>query len=360
MGNGLPLEAWSNERLTDIFTGYANELTSSGAPLYAALCTHILADDDVKALLTQARAGQPMPNLLFAAVHLLLLRGAEHPLRAYYPDLTETPLPRDEAYPAFRDFVLAHRDEVVALVQSRLVQTNVLERCGALLPGIATAAAELESPAGPLAMLEIGASAGLNLLWDRYAYEYVAVEGGTMRWGDASSPVKLPVEVRGERLPEIPSGLHAAWRCGVDLAPVDLTATDDFWWQRALMWPERIDRQYRLDAARDMMAADPVRLVAGDANEHLPALIAEAPPALPLVLLASFTLYQFPEDARTRLFAAIAEASRDRPIALVSVDITRIGDLWGTMHLSLFRDGARTTRTLGTTHPHGAWVAWRA
>ena len=336
-----------------MFRHYAEvDFPAASAPLYAAIAREVAGDPDLLALVARRRPGQPAVNLLFAAVHYLLLSGAAHPLAAYYPDLTDAPLPRGEAYPQFRAFCAEHAASIVEIVGSRLVQTNVLERCGLLLPAFAAAAKALGGT--ELAMIEIGASAGLNLLWDRYFYDY-----GAFTWGDPASAVWLEIEVRGSAsLPVIPPDLRAGWRAGIDLDPVDLLDADATLWQRALMWPERRDRQRRIDAVLPIVRADPARVVAGDACDKLAALLQEAPASRPLCLLASYSLYQFSPDACDRLFEIIEAHAAARPVALVTVDLARIGDAYGSVALTIFEGGARRETLLARGHPHGNWIEW--
>jgi hypothetical protein len=343
--------------LRALFREYADVgFPGASAPLYAAIASEICDDDDVLALTLDAQAGQPAPNLLFGAVHYLLLQGAEHPLRGHYADLAPQPLPHAGAGARFRDFCLERRDEIAALVQERRVQTNVLERCGALLPAFAVAAEWLGTR--DLAVVEIGASAGLNLLWDRYAYRY---SDGTS-WGDAASGVQLEIEVRGERvLPAIPAELRSAWRAGMDLRPVDLNDADELLWQRALMWPERADRQQRLAAAAPLLRQAGVRIRAGDAVELLPVMLGEAPADAGLLVVASYTLYQFPDEARTRVLDVLRVYGERRKLALVTMDMNmkELSDL-GSIELVRFEGGGGETRTLAQGHPHGAWIEWLA
>jgi hypothetical protein len=348
-------ETWSPERLRSIFRHYADvDLPAADAWLYAALAAGVAADPEVMAVAATVRRGQPPPNLLFAAVHALLLAGTRHPLAAHYPDLTPEPEPVGAAYPHFRDFCVAHRAAITSLVQSRLVQTNVLERCGLLLPAISTAAAALGAPSGPLAVIEVGTSAGLNLLWDRYTYDF----GGTA-WGDEASPVRLAIDVRGHvPLPVIPAGLRSVWSRGVDLEPVDLRNPEALLWQRALMWPERLDRQHRIEAAQQLMARGAPTIISGDACQAMPTLLRDAPLQLPLVVLASFTLYQFPAASRARLMEILATEGERRPVALVTVEIKRVGDAFGTVDVAIHDGGGIEQRTLARGHPHGAWMEW--
>ena len=342
-------------KLRAIFRHYGEiDFGAASAWLYAAIALGISDDDEVLALALEVSPGQPAPNLLFAAVHHLLLGGAEHPLRSYYPDLGGERPPDDAAAALFRDFCLSRRALLEPLIRTRLVQTNVLERTGALLPAFAAAAAALGRD--ELAMVEVGASAGLNLIWDRYAYDY-----GATAWGDAASPVRLTIEVRGERpLPALPRGLRAGWRAGIDLRPVDLADGDALRWQRALMWPERLDRQRRLEAAAPILRESAPEIVAGDACEELHGLLSRAPGSMGPIVFASYALYQFDEAARTRLLKILRDHGRERALALVTLDTIRAGDAFGTVELKEFSEYAGDARTLARAHPHGSWIEWMA
>ncbi|HEY7356232.1 MAG TPA: DUF2332 domain-containing protein, partial [Ktedonobacterales bacterium] len=133
------------------------------SPLYARLCRGIASDPQVLTLAAAVPPGQPTPNLLLAAVHYLLLQGIGHPLAAFYPSLTSSPDPSD-AYPAFQSFCLEYASDIRALLLSRRVQTNEVARCACLLPAFELVSRQ--TARAPLALIEIGASAGLNLLWD--------------------------------------------------------------------------------------------------------------------------------------------------------------------------------------------------
>ncbi len=126
--------------------------------LYESLCHSLAEEQDLLALAANARSGQPAPNLFMAAVHWLLTKGAQHTVTEYYPDISPEMTTHGDPYPIFRSFCLEHGDEIVDLISTRLVQTNVVRRCAVLLPAFAVA---MGRDAGqPLSLVEIGASAG--------------------------------------------------------------------------------------------------------------------------------------------------------------------------------------------------------
>src|SRR5262249_31479728 len=153
-------------------------------------------DPEVLSIAAAAGAGQPAPNLLLAAVHYLLLGGTGHAVGDHYPSVSARAIPRGDPYPAFRAFCREQRDALVGLLATRRVQTNEVGRSACLLPALSQVARA--GGGRPLSLIEIGASAGLNLRFDRYRIEY-HVEPDSRRadamggraWGDAASPVLL-------------------------------------------------------------------------------------------------------------------------------------------------------------------------
>jgi len=358
VAEGVPYDDRSAAGVAQIFRYFGRiEAPQLDSPLYAELCEGVAEDPELLAIAVQTPVSQPPPNMLFAAAQYLLLGGAEHPLAAHYPAISGAPRRDAPAFPAFRDFCLDHRDEIESLVTTRMTQTNVLKRCVCLLPAFATLG--LEAPDRPLALIEVGPSAGLNMHWDRYQYDYADVRGAHVTWGDPASPVRLDAELRGDLpLPDLTAAPRVAWRAGVDLNPIDLTDPDGVRWLRALIWPEHVERHARLATAIELARERPPRIVTGDAVEELPALLDEAPRDAQLCVYATHALYQFSRDARVALYAAMQRASRLRPVAFLSMEGTRPPH--SELMLTRYRGDERTTRKLADCNPHGWWVEWIA
>jgi hypothetical protein len=340
-------------KLAGVFENWGRvEAPSVGSPLYAELGCGVAGDPELLRLAAETRAHQPPPNMLFAAVQYLLLCGASHELRDHYPVIAEGPAPPGPAFPKFRDFCLAHRGEIVPLLESRRTQTCVLRRCVGLLPAFAWALSEAP---GRLAMLEIGPSAGLNLLWDRYRYDY----GGELRWGDSQSEVLLETERRGELpLPDLPDSVEVIWRTGVDLNPIDVGDEDQVRWLRALIFPEHVERHAQLRAAIRLARLQPPRLVKGDAVDCLPELLNQAPSYATLVVFATHALYQFPRQALVSLLKSLQHHGKERPLFFVSMEGTAPPN--SELFLTRYAGGARNTTKLADCNPHGQWLEWLA
>ena len=143
-------------KLGQIFARFSEEIFPGSSPLYAALSNAIAEDIEVLGIASSAR-GRPVPNLLFASVHYLLMSRADSTLSSFYPSLTADPRPNSDAYPHFREFCLAHESAIRDLLSTRLVQTNEVSRCAYLLPGFSLIADE--NPGLPLSLVDIGTSA---------------------------------------------------------------------------------------------------------------------------------------------------------------------------------------------------------
>ena len=191
----------------------------------------------------------------------------------------------------FRETLLANRDAVAALMRARSTQTNEPARCAMLLPLL------LLLPQ-PLALIEVGASAGLCLLPDRYGYDYgrARLPGEPMFRCAVNDATPLPPS-----LPQI------AWRAGLDLNPLDLADREQVAWLETLVWPEQTERLANLRAAITIAAAVRPRIVQGDLlGDALERLCGEAPKDATLVIFHTAVLAYVPDPAARLAFGARA------------------------------------------------------
>lgn len=343
------------EGLKEEFEWYA-DWAAEVSSLYERIARGIAETPDILSIAADAAQGQPAPQLLLGAVHALLLEGTDHPLAAFYPTCTETPKdPREEdPFPSFRDFCLSHEDRIREIVSSRRVQTNDVGRSAVLLPAFEYVSRVVERR--PLALIEIGASAGLNLYWDRYRYEYAGY-GGV---GDPDSPVRIESAICGDRTPPLPDTLPSVvHRVGNDLNPLDVTESDNARWLRALVIPDQQFRYERLAAAIDLVRASPPELVAGDAIEVLADLLPEAPTDAALCIFSTLTLYQLSKDGIADLRERLTEHSYDRPIHWLSgaPDTDREYPTYRYVRLT---KGTTTETHLAEYKSYGEWIRWLA
>ena len=359
------LDAPTAARYRDVFHRFARvEAPDLASPLYAELSYGVSLDRELLVIAAQKRRRQPAPNMLFAAVQYLLLSGGryrEHPLAAHYPIVSGADRPMEPAFPAFRDFCLSHADEIVELVRAHRTQTNVVRRCTCLLPAFSIVQRESGMP---LALIDVGASAGLNLNVDRYRYRYLRGGREETVWGRPEATVALEAELLGRgAMPELSDELAIEFRGGIDVNPIDLRNEDELLWLRALIWPEHVERHQRLIDAAAELRRSPVDLRGGDAVELLPEMIADAPPEAALTVYSTVALYQIPAEGRERIFRTLAQTSRDRPVWLVTLEL-RMEDVeevqMPSLSITRFANGAAERQVLAKSSPHGWWIEWAA
>jgi len=338
----------------DYWEFFLVETQRSRAPLYEALTRGVAKDEELKDLAQSVRSGQPPANVLYAAVHYLLLRGNDHELRRLYPNLNEENRSHDmdQAFPLFRDFVTKNRREIASLVRSRVTNTNEVGRSALLHAGFQILARETGNP---LHLIELGPSAGLNLIWDRYRIEYRR-KAETIVSGPAGAPLTIETELRGAGKPLCGASPQIASRLGLERNPVDLTSAEERDWLKALVWPDHVSRFAKLERALEIASAVTLPIRSGDALELLPEALGEVPSREPVCVYHSFVTYQFSESQRSALDDFLVAASLRRPVWRLALE----GSLSGDAPLILYRydDGKRTKRLLAQCQPHGAWIAW--
>ena len=296
------------------------------SPAYETLAESVAGDPVILRFLTSLPPEKRQPNLLFAAARYLLGAPA---------DITR-----------LRAMVSQASIELSEQMLARRTQTNEPARCTALMPALA----QLPQP---LALLEVGASAGLTLLVDRYSYDYGGhqIAGSdprapTLRCAP-QGPVPLPA-----RLPQV------IWRAGLDINPLDVNNDDDVRWLGCLLWPGEGDREQRLAAAVATARRDPPPVHRGDLLDDLPALAAQAPAEATLVVYHTSVLAYVTMDKRRQFAAAVAGLgavwlSNEGPGVVPDLPLPPYG---GSPSV-LARDGHTL---LAFADPHGTWLHWLA
>lgn len=310
---------------------------AAGSPLYSHLMGVIAQDETLMAVLNRIEH-KPQPNVLLAGVQSLLMRDPTEPLAGFYPNLVDDPAPVAEVDRTFREFVLEHQEELLEIGRTRHTQTNEAGRCSALLPAI------WETAQNRFHLIDLGASAGLNLAFDRYRYRWDGLE-----WGP-ESPVTLQCAVRG-RKPN-PGDIELVSRVGLDLKPLDPSNPDDRHWLEALIWPEQEDRRSRLHAALAIQRELDVDLIAGDATETLGPALASLPGDDPVVVMHSFALNQFGEEQRSTIAATLDSARQNRVLWRVSMELFD----WDDQAARLTIDDGTGPVEVGLAQPHGEWL----
>jgi hypothetical protein len=370
-----------------MFRRFAAGARQDGATRYAQICDGAASDEDLLGLVAHAPPDQRRPNILLAAVHFLLLTGADDPLAAWYPTVllwrgmdpgTARTAESSELFPAFASFCRHHRDALSELVATRATQTNEVGRCTAIFPALSTVASRVDAP---LAIVDVGASAGLNLHFDRYAYAYDDCDSdGTERLaGDSESPVVLRCDVREGRNPTaLPT---VAARVGLDRRPVDVRDDDQARWLLSCQWPDHVDR-FEISRAAIALARtvpDPPLILKGGAVEDLASVVATLPDDAHVCVLHSWVAAYLTPDAQRALAEVISGLARVRPLSWVFAEApyevpglpvppprSASGEPAEERHRAatavvLVEESPgveRVARRLADMQPHGRWLYW--
>lgn len=307
---------------------------AADSPTFAAWAAAVADDPEVVAWIRTLPDLKQQPNLVFAAAR-------HHGVPAPGP------------YDGLRAALLGDTGPLRATILARATQTNEVGRLATLVPAFARFD-------GPLALLEVGASAGLCLYPDRWGYRWTTDTGEVVLGDD---PL-LPCRVKGpaplpDRLPEV------AWRGGIDLHPLDVTDPDEMTWLETLVWPEQDDRRVRLVHAIGVARQDPPTIVRGDLLEELPAAVERAAEHGTVVVFHSAVIAYLPPERRTDFDAVMRDlvgrgachwVSNEGKRVLPSVTATGppIPDEHPTFVLGI--DG----RMVAQTHGHGRALRWTA
>lgn len=316
------------DEVATTYRRFAQVEAVSESPSLSAWAAWLADDEQVVARLASLPRDRTQPNLVFAAARVL---GAD-------PFAGTVDLQR----------ILQDRwDELVAIVTTRSTQTNEANRCATLLPHLA----DID---GPIALVEVGASAGLCLLPDRWSYRYDHNgDEHLLHPDDGPSPVVLACrsDTVPSRTPDI------TWRRGIDLNPLSVGDPDDLAWLEALVWPEHEDRRHRLRTAAVVAATDPPPIVRGDLLTELPGVLDQAPRDAQVVLIHTAVIAYLPAMARQRFVALVDELRSVRDLVWLSCEgatvlpgmADRLPPDRDPTDFVLARDGD----PIALVHPHG-------
>lgn len=320
-------ETGVRERLAARYRRFAEVEARSRSPLYASIALGVAGNPFALEFLSALPEEKQQPNLLLAAVRYVC--GSA------------------EDWPQFRDMLCANAPAIAAVMRTRRTQTNEPGRCATLLPVLA-------GLPQPLALLEVGASAGLCLLPDRYGYDY---GGGRIEAPFADAPV---FACEANAATPTPATLpRIVWRMGIDLAPIDVTDEAQTQWLETLVWHGQEYRLQHLRAAIIVARRDPPAVLRGDLLTDLTACARAAPSDATLVVFHSAVLaYVADADAREAFARTVRQVgavwiSNEAPGVWPSIR-DRVGRRGPSGAFLLAVDG----RPVAWTDAHGAWIEW--
>lgn len=345
------------DNLATLWRWFADGILAGYCPVYDEIARSVADDRELLALQYSARPHAHLPMMLLAGAHYLLLDGVEHPLHDVYAGTSSDPAP-----PLFRDLCLGHKDALMGLLNTRTVQTNEVGRSALLGPALTYAVSGEE-----VQLVDVGCSAGLNMLCDQYRLDYGA-HGAT---GPEDSPVLVECAVSAGAPPIAPFVPTVAGRVGIDLDPPDLTDPEDQRWLLACVWP-RTGRFERAKQAIELGEQNPPRVLQGDALETLPGVLADRPDGS-IVVFNSWSFSYFSVEQRQNYVELLADVGRNRPVRWLCMDAVGVVDLVegaappagnvesDVVSLVTF-DGAAAPRAevLAFVQSHGMSLDWRA
>ncbi|MBC8162891.1 MAG: DUF2332 domain-containing protein [Roseiflexaceae bacterium] len=309
---------------------FADSEAKGVSPLYVQLARTVSESDALLHYIATLPTAKQQPNLVFAAVRHLY------------------GTPRDGQH--FQELVEHHQPAISALILARSTQTNEPARCATLLPALA----QLPQP---LALLEVGASAGLCLLPDRWRYDYGRVRLEPRAHGMHQAPV---FSCRANAATPLPDHMpEIVWRAGLDLNPLDLANREDMAWLETLVWPGQEQRAERLRAAVRVAQQPPTVVVAkGNLATDLQAVAATAPHDATLVIFHSAVLAYVARADRDRFIGEVRDLdavwiSNESPGVIPQI-ATKLAVAPPTDRLLLAVDG----KPVAFTGPHGQSIDW--
>lgn len=332
----------TKEQVANLFRNFSVNECKGSSDLYEYLSIKISEDKEVLTLASYAQPGQPVPNLLLGAVQYLLLKGKEHSLKNYYQSLVENAdINFENAFYQFKDFCHVYREEIISLLQTKLVQTNEVRRCAYLYPSFCYIFNKVSKP---LALIEIGTSAGLQLFWDQYRYSY----GTEEMYGNRQSNVHLQSEIKGEKKPSfLKQSPPVMERIGLDLHVNNLNDEEDY------LWLEHKERLELFDQAATLVKEKSVQLIEGDGVALLPAIVNQIREDAVICIFHTHVANQIPENVKHKLEKQIKEIGAKRDVFHL------YNNMWDRdLHIDYYINGNEYCETVGETEGHGRWFSW--
>lgn len=287
-----------------------------------------------------------VPLRIAGSLHALVLEGRSPSLAAAYP-------PNQADDDALWSAVHQAMSDHAAFILDRMTsapQTNEVRRSGALLPGFLLIGAIFGKP---LILSELGASAGLNLQWDRYRYDL-----GTRTFGPANSPVLIAPEWRGHPAPS--GNVGVTTRAGCDLNPVHASNPAHRLRMLSYIWADQTDRLQRTADALDIAAREGLEVEKADAIDWLTHRLGEHHPGAVHVVYHTIAWQYLPRPLREKGEALLAEASSrattDAPLARLALEADD-KDNGASLTLQIWPSGEK--KEIGRGDFHGRWVDWR-
>lgn len=325
------------------FIRFADNECVGSSRLYEVLAREVAQDEWLLSLCEDIPDGQPIPNLLFAAVHELVLQQQSDELAIYYPSATRNSKQPEDAFLSFLVFCHKYEGEIRHRLMTRRVQTNEVQRCSYLYPIFSIIQEQTKRPLG---LIEIGTSAGLQLFVDQYDYVY---NGQPLNPTNTSAvTISATIESKEPIQLETRIPLEIGTRLGVDLNVIDLTDDKEQSWLNALIWPEHETRRQLLHAAMHEVDFSKVTLIEGDGVSLLKELVARVPEEETLCIFHTHVANQMPRPVKEEFLKQVERIGQARDVFHI---YNNIQDRF--LHVDMYQTGRLTELTYAETEGHG-------
>jgi hypothetical protein len=341
------------KNISATFKYFAENECKNKSKLYHDLALQVATDKYLLELTLISRKRQPIPNLLFGAVHYLLLSGQGKELSNHYPSISK----RDSQtipFELFKQFCQEKEEALIEILKTRIVQTNSINRTSYLMPIISS----LFEKDRALTLVDIGTSSGLTLNYDHYEYHY----------GDSiinQSEVKVTCEVRSGKLPRFTGLKRAHRKIGIDQNPLDLSIADNAMWLKALIWPDMITPFTTMDAAIVLYnQVNEVELYKADQVETFEKILSSVPTEEDLFVYHTHALYQFSREERALFRTMLDRIGQQRNFTYLAVEAGMVFDQKNynphdvLIELTKYGKGKKDVLLLGQADGHGSYVKW--
>ncbi|MGE7023574.1 DUF2332 domain-containing protein [Solibacillus cecembensis] len=334
------------KKLAMIFTRFAEVEAKGSSPLYEYWSLKIAQDIELLSLIQLIPPNQPKPNLFFAAVQYLAYE--EHHHLAHYYKIA-APSEFAQSFRQLKDFCQQYRGPLLDILQTKLVQTNELNRAAYLYPIFSGIQADTQKP---LTLIEIGTSAGLLLNLDQYRYEIEESEIKQI-YGNEDSQVQIVAKNIGQSIGTL-SALNIENRIGIDLNIVDLQKDEDFRWMQALIWPEHKMRKQQLENVQELNSKVCKTLLEGDFLTLIPKIMEQQDKTTQFVIFHTHVANQFSNELKHQLLQMLREISYKQPIYHV---YNNMDDNY--VHVDYVCNGqTQAIKLLQTIDNHGKYFDW--
>ena len=375
MTGSQPFAASDNRAIEAIAASFrrtAEAEFAAESPLYDRLARAVAERPDLCEPLLAAPPTQRRALLYFAAVGYVL-RTVEraHPLADWYATLGGTRAANDgDPVAALADLVGAGGDDIAAPCARKITQTNEARRAALLRPAWGRAAEIASAMRRPeLAIIELGASAGLLLATDRYAIRYHRGQSERTYGGGG---LTIDCDLRGSvgGWPDhAATAVPVVSRTGVDLEPIGPGDADGADWLHACVWPEHTERDARLDLALAVVADLAPTMIAADMRSGLGDALADVPPDVTPCIQTSHAIVYLDADGRGELVRSLASVGAERDMIVLMNEpsvlhawtdpiLRRIADVTTHVTVVAWSGGTASVEVLAEGDPHGRWLRY--